>query len=198
MATNYIQDGATVTVAAPYDRLSGQGALIGSALFGVALSDVLSGATGDFMTEGVFSLAKTSAQAWVLGDRIYWDNSNKRCDTDPTKGPLIGVATAAAANPSSTGYVKLSEGIPGLDEGAQGATIAALTDNSGGAAADGTIGVVTLPTLAGWNGSTDPTAAEATQIITAVTANRDAVKELSTKVNLIIAALKTAGVIASS
>ncbi len=41
--------------------------------------------------------------------------------------------------------------------------------------------MVTLPTLAGWNGSTDPTAAEATQIIVAVTACRDAIKELTTE-----------------
>lgn len=70
--------------------------------------------------------------------------------------------------------------------------LAALTDNSGGAAADGTIGAVTLPTLAGWNGGTDPTAAEATQIITACTALRDAVKELATKVNAMIAAATVA------
>ncbi len=76
--------------------------------------------------------------------------------------------------------------------------IAALTDNSGGASADGTIGVATLPTLAGWNGSTDPTAAEATQIITCTTALRDAVKELATKQNEVIAALKSAGIISAS
>jgi hypothetical protein len=73
------------------------------------------------------------------------------------------------------------------------ATVAAMTDSSGGATVDGTIGVITLPTLAGWNGSTDPSAAEATQIITAVTACRDAIKELATKQNAIIANLKAAG-----
>jgi hypothetical protein len=65
--------------------------------------------------------------------------------------------------------------------------ISALTDNSGGAAADGTIGVVTLPNLASWDGATVfPSAAQATAIIAAITANRDAVKELSTKLNALI------------
>jgi hypothetical protein len=53
-----------------------------------------------------------------------------------------------------------------------------LTDNSGGAAADGTIAIIRSDTTA-------HAAADAA----------DAVKELSTKVNAILAALRTAGVI---
>lgn len=72
------------------------------------------------------------------------------------------------------------------------ALVAAATDNSGGATADGTIGVITIPTLS-WNGSTDPTAQQATDINAALTACRDAIKELATKQNAIIANLKAAG-----
>lgn len=230
MATNFVQEGTVLDLAAPYDRTAGQGALIGS-VFGVALNTVVSAATGQFQVEGVFDLTKTSAQAWVLGDRIYWDDTNKRCDNDPTKGPLIGVAVAVAANPSSTGRVRLNEGVPGLDEAAQGAQIADLTDNSGGASADGTIGVVTVPTaLTGAGSGTANGALEAegtlstgggntysdaavnavlskiennimelatsqSANITAITAARDGLKELATKVNAILAALRTAGII---
>ena len=52
---NFIQHGKTVTLTAPYDRESGQGALVGS-IFGVAAGDVLSGADGEFVLEGVFDL----------------------------------------------------------------------------------------------------------------------------------------------
>lgn len=165
MATNYIQPGAILTLTAPYDRLSGEGAQVGS-IFGVATSDVDSGDPGEFDTEGVWSLAKTSAQAWTVGQKIYWDDSNKRCDSDGTVGMLIGVATAAADNPSSTGYVKLNSSAPSSSEGPQAAE-ADLTDNSGGAAADGTIGVVTAPTAiaatltdsSGYDGTHDDTVA---------------------------------------
>lgn len=129
MATNYKQPGSVLDLAAPYDRTTGQGALIGS-IFGVALSTVLSGVTGQFKTDGVWTLTKTSAQAWTLGDKIYWDASNKRCDNDPTVGMLIGTAIAAADNPSSTGDVRLNGAAPSTAEGPQGA-IAALTDNTG-------------------------------------------------------------------
>lgn len=107
MATNYIQDGDTLTLAAPYAVSSGGGALIG-AIFGVALETLANGATGDFQTEGVFQLPKTSAQAWTVGAKIYWDDTNKVTTTTSTSNTLIGVAVAVAANPSSTGLVRLN------------------------------------------------------------------------------------------
>lgn len=127
---SYLQAGETMSLLAPYDRLSGQGAQIGS-LFGVAVSDVLSGVEGQFLTCGVFSLAKTSAQAWTEGQKLYWDNSNKRLDSDGTVGMLVGVAAAVADNPSSTGSVRLNGGAPSSSEGPQ-AAIVTLTDSTGG------------------------------------------------------------------
>lgn len=104
---NYVQPGRTVTVAAPYDRLSGQGLLVG-ALFGVATFDALSGANVEAELEGVFDLAKVSAQAWTVGAIIYWDDTAKNCTTVSTSNKLIGVAAAAAANPSAIGRVRLN------------------------------------------------------------------------------------------
>lgn len=104
---NYIQEGEHLTLAAPYNRLSGEGALVGS-IFGVACTDVDSGDDGEFAVEGVFSLKKTSAQAWTVGVAIYWDDSNKECTTTSSGNTKIGVATEAAANPSSTGKVRLN------------------------------------------------------------------------------------------
>lgn len=100
----YKQSGQVLTLAAPYDRLSGEGALVGT-IFGVAQADVLNGASGAFVTEGVFTLAKTSAQAWTVGAAIYWDNTNKVATTVSTGNTLIGKAAAAAANPSASGDV---------------------------------------------------------------------------------------------
>lgn len=127
---NAVQDGRVLTLTAPYAVASGVGAQVGS-IFGVATADIANGVEGEFETEGVFDLAKTSAQAWTVGQKIYWDNNNKRCDSDGTVGILIGAATAVAANPSSTGYVKLNEAVGGESEGPQPA-IVALTDSTGG------------------------------------------------------------------
>lgn len=109
---NYIQPGANLTVAAPADVASGAGVKVG-VLFGVAQGAALSGAAVVICTEGVYELGKTSAQAWAVGDAIYWNNSTKLCTTATTAGNLlIGVAVAAAANPSSTGIVRLNGAVP--------------------------------------------------------------------------------------
>jgi len=104
---NYIQPGKILTLVAPYTVVSGAGAMV-DAIFGVATVDVTSGSSGEFQIEGVFDLAKTSAQAWTLGQLIYWDNTNKRCDSSSAVGPEIGVCTEVAANPTSTGKVRLN------------------------------------------------------------------------------------------
>ena len=107
---NYIQEGDNVTLPAPYDVLSGGGALVGS-LFGVAVDDALTGANVVLVREGVFTMPKTSAQAWTQGAKIYWDDTNKVCTTTATANTLVGVALAAAANPSATGEVLLDGAI---------------------------------------------------------------------------------------
>ena len=105
---NFIQPGKTLTLIAPYDVASGGGALVGS-VFGVSNYTVASGDEGEFDIEGVFELPKTSAQAWVQGALLYWDNTAKVCTTVSTGGnKLIGAAALAAANPSSTGTVRLN------------------------------------------------------------------------------------------
>lgn len=108
MATNYVQPGKNIDLTAPTGGVtSGVGALIGR-LFSVALQTVAAAASFVGATAGVWSLAKTSAQAWVVGEKIYWDNTNKRADNVPTAGfRYIGICVEAAANPSSTGKVLL-------------------------------------------------------------------------------------------
>ena len=101
---NFIQPGGTVTLTAPSDVSSGDGLLVGS-LFGVASGDALSGADVETVTEGVFDLAKASAQAWSQGDKVYWDDTNKECTAVAAGNVLIGVAMADAANPTDTGRV---------------------------------------------------------------------------------------------
>lgn len=107
MASNLKQDGEVMTVAAPAAKSSGDGVLVGS-MFGVAVADAASGADVAIATRGVYTLPKVSAQAWTVGALIYWDDSAGQCTTTSTDNKLIGVAAAAAANPSSTGEVRLN------------------------------------------------------------------------------------------
>lgn len=107
MATNFIQPGRDITLTAGGTVSSGDGLLTGS-MFGIALNDATSGDDLVVATEGVWTLPKTSAQAWTVGALIYWDDSVGECTTTATDNTLIGVAVAAAANPSATGTVRLN------------------------------------------------------------------------------------------
>lgn len=132
MASNYVQPGEKVDLTAPTGGVTtGVGALLGR-LFVVALQTVAAAAAFVGMRSGVWSLAKNNAQAWVVGDKIYWDNTNKRADNVPTAGfRRIGVCVEAAANPTATGKVLL---IPGMAGEIQGDALPAATSkNTAGA-----------------------------------------------------------------
>lgn len=103
--TNYVQEGKTLDLVAPYDRSSGQAALVGS-IFGVACVDVVSGATAAFATEGVFDLTKASG-AVTQGAKMYWDATAKNITTTSTSNTFIGYATQAQLSADATCRVKL-------------------------------------------------------------------------------------------
>ncbi len=104
---NFIQPGNVITVAAPADVVSGAGVLVG-AMFGIASGNAKSTEDLELQVTGVFELPKVAAQAWTQGAKIYWDNTAKLATTVTTSNTLIGVATAAAVNPSDTGTVRLN------------------------------------------------------------------------------------------
>lgn len=103
---NYIQKGENLTLPAPYNVASGDGALIGS-IFGIAAEDALSGADVDLVTVGVFAIKKTSALAISVGDIVYWHDDTKLVNKTSASGVRVGVAVQAAANPSPTVAVRL-------------------------------------------------------------------------------------------
>jgi predicted RecA/RadA family phage recombinase len=86
---------------------SGDLVIVGT-LFGVAATDAKSGAEVEIKTSGVFTLPKTSAQAWTTGTAVYWDSENSVLTSTKSTNLFIGHAVAAAANPSATGVVRLS------------------------------------------------------------------------------------------
>lgn len=111
MAGNYIAPGDIVTLVATETTLSGDGVLNGL-LFGVAITDAGSGDNVECKTTGIWRLPKVSAQAWTVGQQIYWDDGNDRCTTVDNNVP-IGAAVAVAANPSATGLVRLTGQVVG-------------------------------------------------------------------------------------
>lgn len=106
MAKNYKQPGKTLDVPAPADVKSGDGVLIGK-LFGVSQISAKAGEMITIDREGVWDLPKTEAQAWGIGDVVYWNGTEV---TSVASGNTkIGYAAAVAINPTKRGDVLLSQ-----------------------------------------------------------------------------------------
>jgi predicted RecA/RadA family phage recombinase len=103
---NFIQQGDNLTLTSPYDVASGGGFLVGS-IFSVASAAAKSGEAVVGVTKGVFALAKATGEAWTVGAKLYWDNTNKRLTTTASSNTLVGVATAAAQSGDTSGNIKL-------------------------------------------------------------------------------------------
>ena len=101
------QAGNTLTLTPSAAVASGVGFLHGVSLFGVAVNDVAISTPGEFVTEGVVTIGKTSALAIAVGDRVFWDATNKVVNKTTTAQQCVGIAVEAAANPSATVAIKL-------------------------------------------------------------------------------------------
>lgn len=112
MTSAFKQGGKTLTLTPGAAVAAGTGYLFGAGLFGMALAAVSSGTAGQFVTEGVVEIAKTSALAIAVGDRVFWVPGTSAVDKTAAGQVCVGVAVAAAANPSATVLVKLGRYLP--------------------------------------------------------------------------------------
>lgn len=106
------QEGETLTLTPAAAVASGVGYLFGAGLFGVAINDTANATAGEFITEGVVTIGKTSALAIAVGDRVFWDATNKVVNKTTASQQCVGVAVEAAANPSATVAIKLGQYLP--------------------------------------------------------------------------------------
>jgi len=107
---NFVRSGAVLTLTPGANVASGAGYLFGTAVFGVATAAVASGVPGEFITEGVVTIAKTSALAIDVGDVVYWVPGSSVVNKTTSAQRAVGVCVEAAANPSAT--VKIKLGVP--------------------------------------------------------------------------------------
>ena len=109
---NYVQEGESLNLIAPYAVSSGGGALIG-ATFGVASTDLASGEEGTFQLQGVYSLTKSTAASsgGSQGAKAYFITSTKLVTAASSGNTLIGVFTATCADADATCNVRLHGGL---------------------------------------------------------------------------------------
>jgi predicted RecA/RadA family phage recombinase len=96
---NYVQQGQTLTVIAPYALLSGGGCQVGN-IFGVSVNNQSLGDSTELVVEGVFDLAKDTS-TFNSGDKVFWNNTTQQA----TSSQL----TAAGAANKEIGFAVLSQ-----------------------------------------------------------------------------------------
>lgn len=150
---------------------SGTVLITGNGLIGVATGDIAaSTGVGEIAVEGVFTLPSDTGTAWVMGDRVFWDDSGKVFTKTALANAPGGWAAAAKLSATATASVKLGSSPVGR------ATNVATVSAAAAATA----------------GGSGPTAAQVdTGIATAIA-------PLTTGINAILTALKAAGIMANS
>lgn len=109
---NFVMEGGTLTLTPSAAVASGVGHLFGGNLFGVATNNVAINTPGEFITEGVVDIAKTSALAIAVGARVFWVPGSAVVNTTAAGQVCVGIAVEAAANPSPTVRIKLGSYAP--------------------------------------------------------------------------------------
>lgn len=104
---NFIQKGETITVPSPVAAASGDIVIIGG-FHGVAAGDAAIGADLDLCLTGVYEAQKVAADAFAVGDPVYFNAATKLVTSTEEGNTFIGYAVAVAAVSTANTLVRLS------------------------------------------------------------------------------------------
>ena len=105
----YLGPVSPIDIVAAADYTSGNFVIQGS-LTGVWGASGLSGTLAALHTEGVFTLPKTTSEAWTSGQALFWNTGTSKFTTDNTKLPVNARAALAAGSSAATSAVLLGGG----------------------------------------------------------------------------------------
>lgn len=110
---NFKGSGNPLTVVAPADVSSGGAVVVGS-IFGIAVTDALTGDNVAISRSGIFDLPKAATVTPDAGDPAYWDGSAVTDDANAGANANIGVFTVAVADGNAATAEVLLHGGAGL------------------------------------------------------------------------------------
>jgi len=105
---NFIQPGEIMEFANCGTAISSGDMVVIGERVGVAMVDIAAtSGSGSVSMEGVYSLPKTTSQAWAQGDKLFRDASTGKLTTTATGNTPVGYAFEAAESSANTGSCKL-------------------------------------------------------------------------------------------
>ncbi len=106
MATNFIQPGLVLSIPAPAAVTSGCVIVAGN-FVGIAQGDAAAGDIVDMALTGVWEIEKVAADAFAVGDVVYWDAATSLATASETTAK-VGLAVEIAAASTASVKVRLS------------------------------------------------------------------------------------------
>ena len=113
---NYVKEGDSIALTAPAAAVSGVPFVVGPAgfkLVGVPQTDAAVSEQVECVIEGVVELTKDSADNFVEGEPVYWDDSAKKADKSASTLVPFGYSVETTAASAVLMKVKLN-GVPGV------------------------------------------------------------------------------------
>ena len=109
MANQFVQAGKLIDYTPSGAAVSaGQVVLCTDRVF-VAPLAIADGALGSLATEGVWTIQKTTGEAWTLGQKLYWVAGTSKASTTAGSNKVMGYAAKAAASGDTEGNVLLGQ-----------------------------------------------------------------------------------------
>lgn len=103
---NYVQPGEVLELTAPSGGVvSGTPVLIG-ALVVIPAVDAAQTVKFSAAVVGVYEVPKATGDAWLEGEKVYWDVADGNFNQSSSGNTLVGVAARAAESADATGFVR--------------------------------------------------------------------------------------------
>lgn len=103
----YIHEGTVVDFTPTTDVAAGSVVVQGD-LIGITKRDIKANTLGGLAVEGVFEIAKASADAITAGAKVYWKADDEHAVTTASGNKLLGKAVQAAGAGTTTVRVLLT------------------------------------------------------------------------------------------
>jgi predicted RecA/RadA family phage recombinase len=107
MATNFIQNGETITWTNGTGSAVASGDIVINDLIGVALVDIAASASGAVAARGVFELPAVNDAAINQGAKVYFDATAGKITPTATDNTLVGIAWEAKIQAGTVARVRL-------------------------------------------------------------------------------------------
>ena len=107
MASNFVAEGDHLDYTAAAATALGAVVLMNDTI-GISLKTLAVGESGALRITGVFEVAKLSTDNIAQGQKVYWDNTNKRMTLTASGNTAAGRAYAAAGAATTTVKVKIN------------------------------------------------------------------------------------------